>query len=97
MRAELEAQNDHLTARLAALEEGVTKADYEKGYEVLNWWGETERNPSRISQAMHAFTREYTGSQKKFPRTILIRKTGEVRELPYPPTANKIPESASTR
>lgn len=87
MRADLKAIQKDLSAR----------KEHEGGYEVLNWWGETGRAPSRMSQAFQAFTREYTGTRKRFPRTILIRKTGEVRELPYPPVANKIPESTSTR
>lgn len=100
MRDELVATRNELEGRIAELEtlkKGTARADYEKGYEVLNWWGETGEIKTPIQQLTASITKDLIGGRKRYPRTILVRKTGQIKELPYPPTANKIPESTSTR
>ena len=82
-----------LEAERKSLRTGIAPMDYEQGYEVLNWWGETGKTPSLVESFRALGTLEsLTGArQKRYPRTILIRKTGEMVDLPYPPLANKIP------
>jgi len=81
-----------LEAERKSLRTGIAPMDYEQGYEVLNWWGETGKTPSLAESFRALSTASLTGArQKRYPRTILIRKTGQIKELPYPPLANKIP------
>lgn len=79
---ELKERLDEHEAELKVLKNGATKRMYDEGYKVLSWWGETGN--ALADSARHLFNKQY-------PKTIFIRKTGEVRELPYPPEANKIP------
>ena len=60
------------------------------GYEVLSYWGESG-NPLR-DEALWAMGGMLSG-KKRYPRMILIKKTGQVKELPYPPVENRIPRS----
>ena len=95
MGAELQRVSGELAERKAHLKdlaEGTSSQDYEQGYEVLNWWGETGEIKTPIQQLTASITKDLIGGRKKYPRTILVRKTGQIKELPYPPTANKIPD-----
>lgn len=58
----------------------------ESGYVVLNWWGESG-NPLRDEMIRDLLGRAH----KRYPRMILIKKTGQVKEIPYPPVENRIP------
>lgn len=59
--------------------------DNSTDYIVLDYWGETG-NPFKDIVA--------AGSGKRYPKTIIIRKTGELVDLPYPPAANKLPDQS---
>ena len=58
------------------------------GYEVLSYWGESG-NPLRDEMIRNLLGRAH----KRYPRMILIKKTGQVKEIPYPPVENRIPRS----
>ena len=58
------------------------------GYEVLSYWGESG-NPLRDEMIRDLLGRAH----KRYPRMILIKKTGQVKEIPYPPVENRIPRS----
>ena len=57
---------------------------HESAYEVLNYWGETG-DPLRDALS--------TLGRKKYPKTILVKETGKIEEIPYPPVHNRIPGS----
>ncbi|MYA59494.1 MAG: hypothetical protein F4X40_02895 [Chloroflexi bacterium] len=89
-KAKLSEQSD----RIEALENALKRNPVEKSasdppasredYIVLDYWGETG---NAFADAVRA-----SGPNKWYPKTIIIRKTGEVRELSYPPAANALPE-----
>ena len=63
----------------------------ESEYVVLNWWGESG-NPLR-DEALWGLGGMLSG-KKRYPRMILIKKTGQVKEIPYPPVHNRLPSSS---
>ena len=62
----------------------------ESEYVVLNWWGESG-NPLRDDMLWGLGG--MLSRKTRYPKMIFVKKTGEIKEIPYPPVENRIPRS----